>query len=182
MTYSIHIRTKFILTIWSILFISNVEVIAQDTISTNRIRNNTFFIEVLGNGGLYSLNYDRIFHIKKRIIASRAGFSYLPPWYANNHVFVFPVECTWLIPAKKDTRFFETGIGSTFITEVRNEDSGLKNFKVIPGIRLGYRLQKPEGGLFLKTGLLISFLDPERTAPLTIGFGIGYTLKSNSIK
>ena len=160
-------------------FVMVFVLIGFNTIAQNdsSIAKNTVYVEGLGNGGFYSLNYDRIFYHNKFYITGRIGLSYLPPFYANNNIFLIPIEICMLYSGKDKKHFAEFALASTSVSTIRNEDFTSYDFKNIFGIRFGYRLQKPSGGLFIKTGVLISLFDKQKNVPFTAGFGIGYTLK-----
>lgn len=176
MLNKIQIRTTRLLPLLGILLFPSIKVIAQDS-SATKIQKNTFFIEAFGNSGFYSLNYDRILVKKKIGITARFGMSFLPPAYANNHLFILPIELCMLYSGKLVNHFAEFSFASTLISEIRNEDFTSKNIKNIMGIRFGYRYQKPNGGLFAKVGVIVTFLDAQKNVPFTGGIGLGWTLK-----
>lgn len=156
----------------------------QQITDTSNISKNTIYFEALGNGGIYSVNYDRILFTKKLFkISGGIGISYFPPSIRYNHIFTYPVEITFLYGRKNH---LEVGIGYTPVFNLYNEDI----FKVYdiysyPVLRIGYRFQKLNGGFFFKTGLLLYFLDTDFTKDYSIygnnktwlGLGVGYTFK-----
>jgi hypothetical protein len=139
------------------------------------IARNTLYFEGLGNAGLYSINYDRIFFIKKQKLSWRVGFSIIPP-DMTPALFTFPLELNLLFGKK---HHFEIGFGLSYIYEGTN----LRPISVlIVGGLAGYRFQKPEGGLFFKAGVSTIFLhsirDDSDFAPLFPNISIGYTFKN----
>ena len=82
---------KQLVYIFCFLFVINC-VHAQDSLAVKTdsikttIAKNTVFVELLGNGFFYSVNYDRILlHKKKNNIAARIGASFFPNENPNNH-------------------------------------------------------------------------------------------------
>ena len=170
---------KLILT--ALLFLLGFKAIAQDsTLTEPYIKKNSIYAELLGNGGIYSINYDRVFQLSKQVkIVPRVGFSTL------EDVLIFPLEANLLLSkSSKSKNFFETGIGLTILKPLNgfsgqlltingyeyNFDNKAVNTPVI--LRAGFRHQKPTGGFMYRTGALL-FTGDETL--LTIGIGLGYT-------
>ena len=117
---------------------------------------NALFIELGGNGGIYSLNYDRILTSAKKIRTSlRGGFSVLP---VNRNIdLVFPIEFNFLLGSAN--HFMETGAGVTYVKSMINTDEGFGNlrynYEQFLGVcRLGYRFQERlDRGLFFRAGI-----------------------------
>jgi len=54
----------------------------KDSLHTaTRFKNNGIFVEMLGNGGPYSINYERRFKIGKHYLCPSIGYAYLLPLY-----------------------------------------------------------------------------------------------------
>lgn len=117
------------------------------------ISRNTLFLELLGNGGVYSLNYDRIIAPN---IAVRAGFSFIP-LSVNNYqeILSFPVGASYLFNFPNTPSHIEAGLGLTYLhtaTSVQRFQTPSSTsplllqhwLTVIP--MLGYRLQPKHGG------------------------------------
>ena len=161
----------------------------QQLKDTSNISKNTIYFEVLGNGGVYSFNYDRIFFSKKLFkISGRVGASYIPPFVGYSHVFTYPVEINFLYGKKN---YLEVGIGYTSVFNLYKENI----FKVYdiyayPVLRISYRFQKPNGGFFFRTGLILYFIDTAFTKYYSnysnnktwLGLGFGYTFKNKNEK
>ncbi|MEH3112906.1 hypothetical protein [Pedobacter terrae] len=48
----------------ALLFLFSLKAIAQDsTLTKPYLKKNSIYAELLGNGGVYSINYDRIFQL-----------------------------------------------------------------------------------------------------------------------
>jgi hypothetical protein len=145
----------------------------------NNYAKNTVFFEFLGNGGFYSLNYDRILkEVKNHKISIRGGISFsiltnliypdikttdpipfpwgLPDGYYGDGLYnkslILPTEINYLIGKKY---FFEIGGGLTGdIHLIKNMyGSSLYLFTRIAG----FRFQKENGGFFFRAGLVPSF-------------------------
>ncbi|SDG31083.1 hypothetical protein SAMN05421827_10589 [Pedobacter terrae] len=165
----------------ALLFLFSLKAIAQDsTLTQPHLKKNSIYAELLGNGGVYSVNYDRIFQVSNQIkIVPRVGFSTL------EDVLIFPLEVNLLLSKSNTSKnFFETGIGLTILKPLNgfsgqlltingydyNFDNKAVNTPVM--IRAGFRHQKPTGGLMYRTGALL--ITGDETL-LTIGIGLGYT-------
>ena len=183
---------------------------AQQKNDSTKIAKNTFFVEGLGNGiGWGSLNYDRILMYKNNFkISGRIGGIFVPRKSMEKYKIAlmdnfwsafFEINAYW-----GGRRNFELGTGFSHIYGI---ESGYELQKygsyryasstLFLPIRIGYRFQKEEGGIFLKIGaiFLIKIYEfnpippdaPEElkdyagkinTATPWVGLGIGYTLKN----
>ncbi|WP_293784685.1 hypothetical protein [uncultured Pedobacter sp.] len=165
----------------ALLFMIGFKAVAQDsTLIKPYIKKNSIYAELLGNGGVYSINYDRIFQLSKKVkIVPRVGFSTL------DEVLIFPLEANLLLSKSNTSKnFFETGIGLTILKPLNGFSGQLltingydynfdnKAVKTPVMIRVGFRHQKPTGGLMYRTGALL--ITGDETI-LTIGIGLGYT-------
>ena len=164
----------------------------NDTIAEKPYMKNTVYFEALGNGLLYSLNYDRILaKHRKFALAGRVGAARMPD---INYQFdyTFPVEISLLYG--KTNQFMEFGAGITFIdarefsNQQENPSYTLNNeivrYKVM---RVGYRYQEPEGGFFFRAGLMYFMIDWTNlqhgyAAIPWGGISLGYTLKKLKVK
>lgn len=130
---------------------------------SERTANNSIYLELLGPGLLYSINYDRTFGD----FAARAGFSYLALSASNSggeahgSFITVPLTVSYLgIGSKKN--MFEIGAGatilhvgagvSTFAADSSKSESASTTL-VLGDMIFGYRLQPPDGGFMLRTGL-----------------------------
>lgn len=94
---------------------------------------NSFQLELLGHGFLYSLNYERILINRPRSkTAIQVGAHYGSPWVANNR-FMIPVLVNQVFSF--GINHLELGVGHIFIF---SDD-------FVPGFKIGYRRQKPNG-------------------------------------
>ncbi len=106
---------------------------------------NNLYIEIGGNSGFYSLNYDKLIDINDKLkFALSTGFSTLGSWW-----FSIPMEANLLWSKKENAKnFLELCLGTTYI--LANSESRL----LLLG-RFGYRHQKPQGGFMCRFSLNI---------------------------
>jgi hypothetical protein len=148
------------------------------------IARNAVFLELLGNGGLYSVNYERML---SDTLALRVGFATwnspalfyegTPP----DRFTTVPVTVSYLLGGGE--RKLELGGGVTFGRETRNRFSGDKknsSFSSLTGI-IGYRSQPPGRGYLFRAGVtpFYSFDQGDEAYPdpgftLSAGVSFGY--------
>src|SRR6476659_1409442 len=77
------------------------------------VKKNTVFMELLGKGTKYSLNYDRILKSKEKWkLAGRIGGSYNNSFDVfNEQLISLPLELSYL--RGRDRHFLEIGVGAT---------------------------------------------------------------------
>jgi len=161
-----------------ILFLTFFKLNAQE----NSIKKNAFNVELAGSGLLYSLNYDRLLIIDNRMrFTMNVGTWYIP--YVEtisdfNYMLGVVVGVNTLFG--KQTHFLELGINVSYMNMKDMEDNYFHT-AYLP-IRLGYRYQKDEGGLFFRASLMpivaiIQDVDAEFLYPVTPHFalGLGYS-------
>ena len=168
-------KKQFIILILASLLLS-LATFAQQV----SIKKNSIYAELLGNGGIYSINYDRVFQLNRCIkFTPRIGFATI------KDVVVIPLEANILLSRSYTSKnFFEAGVGLTifkptdkfsekFITINGYNHNFEHKSSNIPFIaRVGFRHQKPTGGFMYRAGLLL-FTGEESL--LTAGLGLGYT-------
>jgi hypothetical protein len=170
-------------------------VLVVGTVSAQEIEEplmkNTIFLELAGNGGFYSLNYDRILLEKaKWKLAGRIGAMYYREElnyldYNHSLKIAVPIEASYL--RGKGDHYLELGIGMTpWYENYKDFDaSEISHIVLLSSARLGYRYQKKEGGMFLKAGFtpLLQFKNKVYENGSSIffpwgGLAIGFTLKN----
>ncbi|MBL7993469.1 MAG: hypothetical protein JNN25_18670 [Candidatus Kapabacteria bacterium] len=108
----------------------------QANVQAERTAKETVFLELLGNGFAYSLNYERFLSEQ---YAYRIGFSTLPPYY-----YFLPLSASYFIGQNEHR--LEMGGGGVLALLPRIQ----QNVSVIPAfflvLRLGYRYQPLNGG------------------------------------
>ncbi len=155
-------------------------------------KRNTIFFEAGGNSFFYSINYDRLLKIKEKWrLAGRIGGMYVNTFTNIKRSMIgIPMEFSYL--RGHSNRFFELGIGVSGIYDQYYPQSNLNTSDVVKDLvlfsvlRLGYRHQKHEGGLFYKIGLTPlagAIIDlnrdyrPEKFASPWVSASIGWTIK-----
>ncbi len=135
---------------------------------------NSVYVELLGNGGLYSINYDRLF---TETIGGRIGFMYFSSdrgliILTDVELFLFPVMLNFFLGSGNHR--LELGVGPVFGTasagifgSETTSGSGIFGTAVI-----GYRYQSTRGGLVFKIGFtpLIGAGEFKPWGGMSIGF------------
>ena len=150
-------------------------------------RKNTFFIEIMGNAGTYSVNYDRLLYQSKGYkLAGRTGFSFFPK--KNYNMQSIPFELSILFSGQGN-HHVEIGSGLSYIKGLETKDvimgfTGSRKFvseSLCVSFRFGYRYQRQKGRLFLKAGIVpvigIYEFEKEFSAKshVWLGCAIGYS-------
>ena len=130
-------------------------------------RKNSIYVEALGNGILYSINYERLFPLGEYVgLITRIGFAYDFEFFSS---ITIPLEISGILGKK---HCFELGAGYTFIL---NDIDGYL-------IRAGYRYRAKNGFLIRVAPMILipsseyecsGFFCPE--AFPWIGISIGYS-------
>lgn len=137
---------------------------------------NTVYFELFGNGLVYSVNYDRMVTDN---ISVRAGYGGLTVKSIETQeeakITMIPVLGNYLMG--DGNHKLEIGGGVVMVSidysgNVEDIDFSIGADGAIPTGNLGYRYQKPEGGLFFKASLCPFFGDEMVTS---IGLGLGYS-------
>lgn len=145
---------------------------------------NALFMEIFTNGGLYSLNYDRILFLKEKWgITGRAGIFFFPRGPGNMESAVV-LEPNVIIG--KEKFFFEGGFGFTRYIQV-NKPAGEDKYRQSDwenylSIRAGFRIQnRNENGLFFRAGLtpIFYYMDKDGSDWFGqilggVGFGVSF--------
>lgn len=142
---------QLILSLIAAFSLTSAHSFGQDFGQTNsEIKKNTLFLEGGGNALLYSFNFDRLLKIKEKWrLSGRLGIIYFYSFFSSfdRHFIGLPVEFSYLRGHKNN--FLELGIGVTPIYDHYPPTRELISMAVI---RIGYRYQKREGGIFYKFG------------------------------
>jgi len=128
---------------WLILFQCN----AAGQTSTTNFKQNQLYLELAGNGLIYSINYERFLSEDFTI---RGGFGITPGLIFIEGTFIhIPVTASYLIGSK--TSKLELGLGATYFagedTEIFGLDAGDQSLMFLTGI-IGYRYTSPAGFVF----------------------------------
>lgn len=79
-------------------------------------KSKSVFLELAGNGGFVSINFDSRFNKSEKGLGYRAGLGFIPP----SNSFGVSDPATWTVPVGfnyllgKSRHYFETGMGVTF--------------------------------------------------------------------
>ncbi|KQC02453.1 hypothetical protein [Pedobacter sp. Hv1] len=167
-------KKQYILTIICLLICTNT--FAQ----SNR---NSVYVEIGGNGGAYSINYDRLFILSQQLrFAPRIGISWL-----GSDRFTAPIEANLLLGKNSDSKnFAEFGLGTTIVSKKSKNINGFtlsdeiideKGMNALLSSRLGFRHQKPQGGFMYRIGFTLlynSYPIDHKFIPFG-GVSLGYT-------
>ncbi|MBK8808479.1 MAG: hypothetical protein IPO21_18345 [Bacteroidales bacterium] len=128
---------KIILIATAMILFYSYSFAQSDSIETKTRMKNTVFVEIFGNSFfLYNVGYDRILMSKgKRNISAGLGTQVI------DGEFSLSPQVNYFYGIK---HHIETGIGFTYYF--------ISDCYIIP-VRIGYRYQKPEGGLLIKVAL-----------------------------
>lgn len=114
---------------------------------------NSVYLEFLGNGLFYSINYEYLF---TESFGGRVGAGYIAPlWYSTG---TFPLMACYL--RGSGNHKLELGLGACVILQSENqgvsfwnEDEEIKGSGVLGTATVGYRYQRPEGRIIFRAGL-----------------------------
>lgn len=154
------------------------------TESSYTSRNNAY-VELLGNGGLYSINYERIVVENFALRIGFSAFKSTPLFGEGENAFVtVPIMGNFLFGKRQNK--FELGAGfmvgrkkyTSSLNPIDNRDSPISN---LTGV-IGYRYQPSTAGLIFRIGLtpFISLTGGDDAYPdsgifLSGGVSIGYS-------
>lgn len=143
-------------------------------------KSKSVFLEVGGNGGLGSVNFDSRFGDTEKGLGYRAGLGFIPPTYSffdsRPTIWTIPVGLNYLIGGRR--HYLETGLGLTYyffkgttssVWGIHENDKG-SGIVLIPGA--GYRYA-PNGRAF-QGRLFLSPLINSAGANFYWGFSGGY--------
>lgn len=139
---------KLIYTSFLCFFFSST--FGQENPTSGELKRNTIYAEAFGQGFCYSINYDRLFNTEKRFKNSfTAGFVYVPEsmGFGDGMYCGIPISYNWLLGKK--SHHLELGIGLTSLV-VNPNSNMVSDFYTYLTPKIGYRYQRPNGGLFLK--------------------------------
>lgn len=147
------IKSRNFLTSCLFIFCFGLCGVGQNKKDSIPISKNTIYAEFFGNCIYGSINYDRIvFHKKRNKVSIRFGFL---PYPKVTSLASATVEASYIYGVKHNV---ESSLGVIFIHGLSRqgqtsyyEHHATGNIFLYPYI--GYRFQKPEGGLFLRAGI-----------------------------
>ena len=151
-------------------------------LSSGFAQSNTIYFELLGNGLVYSLNYDRMVTEKISVRAGYGGLTVSQMTISSGTIVNEDIKIT-LIPVLANylrgegNHKLEMGAGIVLVSldytgNVADVNFSLAADGAIPTGNFGYRYQKPEGGFFFKASLCPFFAE---TMVTSVGLGLGYS-------
>lgn len=166
-----------------LLLISGFDLQAQDEYAKNGV-----YLELGGNGGLYSANYERFLSSDFSVRVGFASYSSETWWDdlwsdEETTITTFPILGNYFYG--NGSNRLELGAGVLLGTkkvkdswvEERNGDSAIFNLTAV----VGYRYQKPTGGLIFRAGLTPFYslsggedAFPDEGFALSGGISVGY--------
>ena len=142
---------------------------------------NAFYVELLGNGLIYSVNYDRRLTDN---LAGRVGFAFVSGEDSDGDrasIVIAPVMGSYLFG--EGNSHFEAGLGvllaSASVEDVGSGDEDwfdetVEGSTVLGTGVLGYRYQRPDGGFVFRVGLTPVFTTSDFAPWFGISFGYGF--------
>jgi len=124
------------------LFLFATPILAQDDGAI--AKPNGWYLELLGNGGLYSINYER--RIRPKLVMRYGATNWTSEdWFSDSEtrIYAFPITTSYLIGSAKHK--FEVGGGILAGHQKDHFDEGF--FLSLTGIA-GYRYEADSGFLF----------------------------------
>lgn len=140
-------------------------------------RNSAWYLELLGNGGLYSVNYERRVRPNQVLRFGAAAWTSEDLFSdSETRIYSFPITTSYLAGSPKHK--FEIG-GGLLLGHQKNEFGKKGFFRALTGI-IGYRYEADSGFLF-RTGLTPFYgltkgdaAYPEEGAAASIGMSFGF--------
>jgi hypothetical protein len=149
-------------------------VSAQDSrASLENKRAQNVFVEIGGQGLLFTANYDTRFSNKRNGLGGRAGIGYIAA--DGDHATTIPISLNYLLG--KDKHFFEVGLGATLLATRGSDDSFFfsdNESNLIGTMSFSYRVQPVDNGFSFRIGLTPVF-NGDFFMPYFGGLSIGYT-------
>jgi hypothetical protein len=132
--------------------------VPANTDSTERKAKNLVYLELLGNGGLYSINYERMLG---NDLSARLGFSYFSVGASTGDssakatLVTAPLMLNYLVGGKNHK--FEVGAGATMIyVSASSSGAGMGSSAEGVGVAgtgtVGYRYSPNDGGFVFRVG------------------------------
>ena len=129
---------------------------------------NTFFVELLGNGLIFSANYDVRLANK---FGARVGIGYVGDTGGGGGILTVPIMGNVLLG--KNGKYFEIGGGVTFLSGTGEIFNTSDASTVLGTFSFMYRRQPEDGGFMWKIGLT-PFIAEGIFVPYWGGVGFGY--------
>ncbi len=148
-------QNQFIMRFWifCLLLYLPTHLVGQESAEEGDPTISAAYLEIGGNGGGYSFNYDRIFYSKgNSLLAYRIGLSFFPgnAQQGNKIGVLVPIELNYL--NGRSPWKMEVGLGYSPNTIYNRTSKGNLEFGVdhLLFARFGYRYQKPTKGFLFR--------------------------------
>ncbi|MBK7103830.1 MAG: hypothetical protein IPH62_00900 [Ignavibacteriae bacterium] len=162
---------RILIAVISLIIFSNL-IIGQENLYNQR---NNIYLELLGRGGLFSINYEK-FITDKSVLG--IGLGYIPrstfddSFYKANQLFLLPISYNYLFDITNTSKIdFGAGLVLKFVGQ-RIEGVEKEKFAINPYGIIGYRYQPENEGILFRISF-IPILDLNKLVPW-IGVSIGY--------
>ena len=148
-------KIKYTALLILVLVFSSVRVKGQESGSTsaqNEKRAQNVFVELGGQGLLFTANYDSRFSKRMDGLGGRVGIGYIS--IGGDNATTVPLSLNYLLGTGR--HFFEMGLGATLLATSGNDNSFLfdeNNSNVIGTMSFSYRLQPVDQGFSFRAGL-----------------------------
>jgi hypothetical protein len=172
-----------------ILLVLQVQLVFSQEPLNSKNKKNSIYAEAFGQGFCWSLNYDRILKTESIIQNSfSVGLVNVPKVIGFGDGVYYGIPISYNLLFGKKNHHFELGLGLTNMLVFPEMNNGLSKYYLCLTPKVGYRFQKPNGGLFLKVtaNLLIDVFNVERykyengvsrnTSSLFDVFGVGFPI------
>ncbi len=167
-------KTRITLFVLFFLLINSVkgqENRAESLGSEKRAQN--IFVELGGQGLLFTANYDTRFSNRRDGLGGRVGIGYIAA--DGDNATTVPLSLNYLLG--KGRHFFEIGLGATLLATKASDYSFVfndNNSDVIGTMSFSYRLQPVDRGFSLRAGLTPVF-NKDFFIPYYAGLSLGYS-------
>lgn len=171
-------KTKYTAILIFVLLFFSVLVKGQESDSTsseNGKRAQNIFVELGGQGLLFTANYDSRFSKRRDGLGGRAGIGYISTGGDNASTMTMPLSLNYLLG--KGRQFFEIGLGATLLATSGNDNSFWikeNNSNIIGTMSFSYRLQPIDRGFSFRAGLTPIF-KKNVFIPYYAGLSLGYS-------
>jgi len=137
-------------------FLIYVSSFGQKDSSRSLPKKNSIYIEAFGQGLLNSFSYDRLFRTDKKIKTSvTAGVTIMPSIGISDFYTGAQISGSFLYTMKN--HHIEAGLGLNFLMDEVKEgvdylgsEGVIRNYYLYFTPKLGYRFQRPQGGIFFR--------------------------------
>lgn len=136
-------------------------------VSLTERRAQNIYVELLGQGLLFTANYDTRFSNKRNGLGGRIGIGAIGG--DGDNIVTIPISLNYLLGEGKN--FFEVGIGATYATASVLDTNGSAVFGTMSFM---YRLQPIKSGFNLRVGFTPIF-NADAFIPYYAGISLGYT-------